>query len=29
MDPLDFYIYEEFLNPGMKYECLRGGIAAV
>ena len=21
MDPTDFFLYDEFLNPGMKYEC--------
>ena len=25
MDPTDFFIYDEFLNPGMKYECKRCG----
>jgi DNA-directed RNA polymerase subunit RPC12/RpoP len=21
MDPTDFFLYDEFLNPGTKYEC--------
>jgi predicted nucleic acid-binding Zn ribbon protein len=25
MDPTDYFIYDEFLNPGMKYECQNCG----
>lgn len=21
MDPMDYFLYEEFLDPGLKYEC--------
>ena len=24
-DPLDYFLYEEFLDPGMKYECQQCG----
>jgi len=25
MDPLSYFIYEEFFDPGMKYECRKCG----
>jgi DNA-directed RNA polymerase subunit RPC12/RpoP len=25
MDPIDFFLYDEFLNPDMKYECQNCG----
>ena len=25
MDPLDYFLYEEFFNPGMEYECQNCG----
>ena len=25
MDPMDYFLYEEFLDPGMKYECQECG----
>jgi len=25
MDPLSYFIYEEFFDPGMKYECQQCG----
>ena len=25
MDPMDYFLYEEFLNPGMKHECQNCG----
>ena len=25
MDPMDYFLYEEYINPGMRYECQKCG----